>query len=67
MTTALVLNAPRDLGFEVTPDAPLGPDEVRIATLFSGISAGTELTQYRGTSPFMARRWDEARQDVTMA
>jgi threonine dehydrogenase-like Zn-dependent dehydrogenase len=61
MTIALVLNAPRELGFEETPDAPLGADEVRIATLFSGISAGTELTQYRGTSPFMARRWDEER------
>lgn len=58
---ALVLNAPRDLGFEETPDAPLGPNDVRIATLFSGISAGTELTQYRGTSPFMHRRFDEAR------
>ncbi len=61
MTTALVLNAPGALGFEETPDPALGPDEVRIATLFSGISAGTELTQYRGTSPFMARRWDGER------
>jgi threonine dehydrogenase-like Zn-dependent dehydrogenase len=58
---ALVLNAPRDLGFLDEADAPLAADEVRIRTLFSGISAGTELTQYRGTSPFMHRRWDEAR------
>lgn len=58
---ALVLNAPRDLGFEETPDVPLGAHEVRIATLFSGISAGTELTQFRGTSPFMHRRFDESR------
>jgi threonine dehydrogenase-like Zn-dependent dehydrogenase len=57
----LVLNAPRDLCFEDTPYAPLGADEVRIATLYSGISAGTELTQYRGTSPFLHRRFDEAR------
>lgn len=57
---ALVLNSPHELGFEDTPDAPLGPDEVRITTLFSGISAGTELTQYRGTSPFMHRQFDEA-------
>jgi threonine dehydrogenase-like Zn-dependent dehydrogenase len=57
----LVLNAPRELAFEDAPDAPLGADEVRIATLFSGISAGTELTQYRGTSPFLHRRFDEAR------
>ena len=58
---ALILNAPRDLGFEKTADIPLAAGEVRIKTLFSGISAGTELTQYRGTSPFMNRRWDEAR------
>ena len=61
MSRALVLEAPRRLAFVDTPDAPLRPDEVRIATLFSGISAGTELTQYRGTSPFMGKRWDEAR------
>lgn len=57
---ALVLNAPRELAFVDAPDAPLGPGEVRIATLFSGISAGTELSQYRGTNPFMHRRFDEA-------
>lgn len=61
MSTALVLEAPKRLAFEDTPDPPLGPDEVRIATLFSGISAGTELTQYRGTSPFMDKHWDEDR------
>ncbi|WP_425231053.1 zinc-binding dehydrogenase [Sphingomonas sp.] len=59
MARSLILEAPRTLAFVDTPDAPLGPDEVRIATLFSGISAGTELTQYRGTSPFMGKRWDE--------
>ena len=59
--TALVLTAPGELAFEETPDLPLRSDDVRIATLFSGISAGTELTQYRGTSPFMSRRWDETR------
>ncbi len=58
---SLVLTAPRTLAFEDAADEPLGPDEVRLRTLFSGISAGTELTQYRGTSPFMDRRFDEAR------
>ena len=41
---ALVLNAPRDLGFETIEDRPVGPAEVRIRTLFSGISAGTLVT-----------------------
>lgn len=58
---ALVLIGPGELVFEETADAPLEAGEVRVATLFSGISAGTELTQYRGTSPFQHRRWDEAR------
>jgi threonine dehydrogenase-like Zn-dependent dehydrogenase len=57
---ALILNAPRELAFEPTDDGPLAPDEVRIRTLLSGISAGTELSQYRGTNPFMHRHWDEA-------
>lgn len=61
MSRALILAAPRRLEFEDAPDPPLGPSEVRVRTLFSGISAGTELTQYRDTSPFMDRRFDEAR------
>lgn len=60
MSTALVLTAPRALAFEESADDPLDPDEVRIRTLCSGISAGTELSQYRGTNPFMNRRFDEA-------
>jgi 2-desacetyl-2-hydroxyethyl bacteriochlorophyllide A dehydrogenase len=58
---ALVLKAPRDLAFETLEIAPLGSEEVRLRTLFSGVSAGTELSQFRGTSPFMNRRWDESR------
>jgi len=57
---SLILTAPRTLAFEDTDDEPLGAGEVRVQTLFSGVSAGTELTQYRGTSPFMDRRFDEA-------
>jgi len=55
---ALVLNAPRELAFETLAQPPLGPEEVRIRTLFSGVSAGTELSQFRGTNPFMKRQWD---------
>lgn len=36
-----------------------GPGEVHLRTLYSGISAGTELTAYRGTNPYLAKRWDE--------
>jgi 2-desacetyl-2-hydroxyethyl bacteriochlorophyllide A dehydrogenase len=40
----------------------LPPGHLRVKTLFSGISAGTELTAYRGTNPYLTRTWDaEAR------
>ncbi|MGK9166311.1 zinc-binding dehydrogenase [Inquilinus limosus] len=60
MPTALLLRGPRALDFESFEHPPIGPEEVRIRTLFSGVSAGTELSQYRGSNPFMAKRWDEA-------
>ena len=41
MPSALILNGPRELAFEALRDRPLGPKEVRIRTLLSGISAGT--------------------------
>lgn len=56
---ALILNAPRALAFQPIEVTEPGPDEVLVRTLFSGISAGTELSQYRGTNPFMHRQWDE--------
>lgn len=39
----------------------LPPGSVRVRTLYSGISAGTELTAYRGTNPYLTRTWDESR------
>jgi threonine dehydrogenase-like Zn-dependent dehydrogenase len=59
--SALVLEAPRQLAFESITELEPGQGQVLVRTLFSGISAGTELSQYRGTSPFMHRRWDETR------
>jgi 2-desacetyl-2-hydroxyethyl bacteriochlorophyllide A dehydrogenase len=43
------------------PRRALGPGEVRIRTLWSGISAGTELATYRGTSPMLTKTWDPRR------
>jgi 2-desacetyl-2-hydroxyethyl bacteriochlorophyllide A dehydrogenase len=39
---------------------PLPPGHVRVRTRYSGISAGTELTAYRGTNPYLNRVWDPA-------
>lgn len=61
MNRALVLTGVRQLAFEDVPHADLASDQVRIRTLFSGVSAGTELSQYRATSPYMARHWDAER------
>jgi threonine dehydrogenase-like Zn-dependent dehydrogenase len=58
---ALILTGVRQLEFEPLPDRALAPDEVRIKTLFSGVSAGTELSQFRATSPYMSRHWDTDR------
>jgi 2-desacetyl-2-hydroxyethyl bacteriochlorophyllide A dehydrogenase len=49
---------------EVAPSEPaaLPPGHLRVRTRYSGISAGTELTAYRGTNPYLTRTWDpEAR------
>jgi 2-desacetyl-2-hydroxyethyl bacteriochlorophyllide A dehydrogenase len=40
------------------PIAELRPGQVRVRTTFSGISAGTELTAYRGTNPYLEKSWD---------
>ncbi len=61
MSTLLVLNAPRQLGYEEQPDQELKAGEVRVRTLYSGISAGTEMTIYRGTNVFIHKRWDADR------
>ncbi|MEQ7128413.1 zinc-binding dehydrogenase [Actinopolymorpha sp. B11F2] len=58
MATCLVLTAPRTLEFAVTEHRPLRDGEVRLRTLVSGISHGTELNLYRGTAPFATRSFD---------
>ena len=52
MPTELVFLGPRSIGFrEFEEPAQLGPREVYVRTLFSGISHGTEMNVYRGTCP----------------
>jgi 2-desacetyl-2-hydroxyethyl bacteriochlorophyllide A dehydrogenase len=51
-------NAPRDVSLVEYDAPPLTTDGVRIATWYSGISAGTELTAYRGTNPYLTGTWD---------
>jgi 2-desacetyl-2-hydroxyethyl bacteriochlorophyllide A dehydrogenase len=57
----VTLTGPRQVEVLRTPRAIVPPGHVRVRTLYSGISAGTELTLYRGTNPHLDRRWDAER------
>src|SRR3954464_4099273 len=65
MAKVVTFAAPRAVELTTSDDAPLGPGEVRVQTLYSGISAGTELTAYRGSNPYLAKRWDNERRLFT--
>ena len=58
MPRVVSFDAPFHVSVVEETSAPLRPGEVRLRTLFSGISAGTELTAYRGSNPYLNRRWD---------
>ena len=59
MPTMVSITAPRTAEVVQEDRQALGATEVRIRTLYSGISAGTELTAYRGSNPYLNKRWDE--------
>jgi threonine dehydrogenase-like Zn-dependent dehydrogenase len=54
----LVVPRPGVLQIEETEEPELPDGRFRARTLFTGLSAGTELTWYRGTSPYLAAGWD---------
>jgi threonine dehydrogenase-like Zn-dependent dehydrogenase len=58
MSEVLVFTQPRKIDFEHLEDRPLQAKEIRVRTLYSGISAGTELTAYRGSNPYLSKEWD---------
>ena len=58
MSTLLRFAAPRHVEVIEEAEVALRPGQVRVRTLHSGISAGTELTAYRGTNPYLTRNWD---------
>lgn len=58
MSKMLVFAAPRTIRIDDVEDAPLAARQIRVRTLYSGISAGTEMTAYRGSNPYMHKRWD---------
>ena len=58
MPSVVQFNAPHDVSLVDCEQQPLTPADVRIRTWYSGISAGTELTAYRGTNPYLTQTWD---------
>jgi threonine dehydrogenase-like Zn-dependent dehydrogenase len=58
MSEVLIFTRPRQIDFETVEDRSLDRKEVRVRTLYSGISAGTELTAYRGSNPYLTKQWD---------
>ena len=62
MEQVVQFTGPRQVEVAEHGREPLPPGHLRVRTRYSGISAGTELTAYRGTNPYLTRTWDaEAR------
>lgn len=55
---ALSLRGPNDLEFRTFDAAPLAPRDVRLKSIVSAISHGTEMNTYRGTAPLDSKRFD---------
>ena len=58
MGKVLALIEPGKIEFMDYEDQDLKAKEVRVKTLYSGISAGTELTSYRGFNPHLNKSWN---------
>lgn len=58
MERVVQFTGPRQVEVAELPSTPLPPGHLRVRTRYSGISAGTELTAYRGTNPYLTRTWD---------
>ena len=49
-------NEPYFFGYD---EGPAGEGQVRLDLMYTGLSAGTELTFMKGTNPYLHSRWDE--------
>ena len=59
MGSVVSFTSPRVVDVVSEPEVQLEAHQVRLHTLYSGISAGTELTAYRGSNPYLSKCWDE--------
>jgi threonine dehydrogenase-like Zn-dependent dehydrogenase len=58
MSQVVRFTAPYSVVVAEVPGSDLQPGQVRVRTVYSGISAGTELTANRGTNPYVVSEWD---------
>lgn len=58
MGNILTIESPRKTGIQEYSEQALASNEVRIKTLYSGISAGTEMTAYTGSNPYLHKSWN---------
>lgn len=58
---SLGIERPGEAYFFEYDEGPPGDGQVRLETLYTGFSAGTELTFYKGTNPYLKSRWDGER------
>lgn len=65
MPNIVQFSAPRSVELVDCDQQQLTPGTVRIRTWYSGISAGTELTAYRGSNPYLTKTWDVERRLFT--
>jgi len=54
----IVVEGPGRVAVRDEPRMPVASGGFRVTTMFSGISAGTELSYVKGTNPFLSQRWD---------
>jgi 2-desacetyl-2-hydroxyethyl bacteriochlorophyllide A dehydrogenase len=58
MGTVVEFHSERDVRLVDEEYPTLQPGSIIVETITSGVSAGTELTAYRGTNPYLTRQWD---------
>src|SRR5512141_1402378 len=53
------VQAPGKIGYYHYKDGAPMQDQFDVKTLYTGISAGTELTLFKGTNPYQLKSWNE--------
>src|SRR5262245_61926357 len=57
--TTLGFAAPYQTATFTYEEGDLPPGHFRVKTLYTGLSAGTELTHFKGTNQYLHKTWDD--------